>query len=94
MSQSKTLSPTPGTEPADLSLEIIILLIFGLFMALFGLLLPGIQRGALPYAQTAPMGSFWSCSPFRPLPWVRLLSAISAVRGSSSPLALARRWPG
>ena len=58
MSQSETLSPTCGTEHADLSLEIIILLIFGLFMALFGLLLPGIQRGALPYAPDSTHGLF------------------------------------
>jgi len=58
MSQTISLSTTRGTEHADLSLEIILLLIFGLFMALFGLLLLGIQRGALPYAPDSTYGLF------------------------------------
>ena len=58
MSQSETLSPTLRTEQADPSLEIIILLIFGLFMALFGVLLPWINRGALPYAPDSTHGLF------------------------------------
>lgn len=58
MSQTAALSPTAQTEGADLSLEIIVLLIFGLCMALFGLLLPPIQRGALPYAPDSTHGLF------------------------------------
>jgi hypothetical protein len=58
MSQTEVLSPTSRTEGADLSLEIIVLLIFGLFMALFGLLLLAIQRGALPYAPDSTYGLF------------------------------------
>ena len=58
MSQTQTLFPTRGTKHADLSLEIIILLIFGIFMAIFGLLLLGIQRGALPYDPDSTYGLF------------------------------------
>ena len=58
MSQTAVLSPTARTERADLSLEIIVLLIFGLFMALFGLLQPPIQRGALPHAPDSTHGLF------------------------------------
>lgn len=58
MSQMETFSPTLRTEPADPSMEIIILLIFGLFMALFGVLLPWIYRGALPYAPDSTHGLF------------------------------------
>ena len=58
MSQMATPSPTLRTEPADPSLEIIILLIFGLFMALFGVLLFWIYRGDLPYAPDSTHGLF------------------------------------
>ena len=58
MSQMETPSPTLRTAPADPSLEIIILLIFGLFMALFGLLLVWINRGDLPYAPDSTHGLF------------------------------------
>lgn len=58
MSQTETPSPTLRTEPADPSLEIIILLIFGLFMALFGVLLFWIYRGDLPYAPDSTHGLF------------------------------------
>lgn len=58
MIQTEAMSPTSRTEGADLSLEIIVLLIFGLFMALFGLLLLPIQRGALPYALDSTHGLF------------------------------------
>lgn len=36
-------------EDSDLSLEVVILLIFGVFMCLFGLLLFSIHSGELPY---------------------------------------------
>ncbi len=58
MSQTAVQSPTARTGGVDLSLEIIVLLIFGLFMALFGLLLPPIQRGALPHAPDSTHGLF------------------------------------
>ena len=58
MSQTAVQSPTARTGGVDLSLEIIVLLIFGLFMALFGLLLLPIQRGALPHAPDSTHGLF------------------------------------
>ncbi len=58
MSQTAVQSPTARTGGVDLSLEIIVLLIFGLFMALVGLLLLPIQRGALPHAPDSTHGLF------------------------------------
>lgn len=45
-------------EETDLSIEVIILLIFGVFMLLFGMLLFGIHTGALPYAPDSTYGLF------------------------------------
>lgn len=45
-------------EESDLSLEVVILLIFGVFMSLFGLLLFRIHRGALPYSPDSMYGLF------------------------------------
>jgi hypothetical protein len=45
-------------EEADLSLEIVILLIYGVSMLLFGLLLFKIHRGALPYNSNSAYGLF------------------------------------
>src|SRR5690554_3132624 len=43
---------------SDLSLEVVILLVFGVFMSLFGLLLLRIQTGELPYAPDSTYGLF------------------------------------
>lgn len=45
-------------EKSDLSLEVVILLIFGVFMFLFGLLLFRIHRGALPFTPDSMYGLF------------------------------------
>lgn len=46
------------SKESDLSIEIIILMVFGEFMLLFGLLLFGINTGALPYAPDSTYGLF------------------------------------
>jgi len=55
--------PEKDSEPAtrvesDLSLEIVILIVFGVFMLLFGLLLFKIHTGELPYAPDSTYGLF------------------------------------
>ena len=45
-------------EDANLVLEVVILLIFGVFILLFGALLPWIHRGALPYSPEGAYGLF------------------------------------
>ena len=50
-------SPVAGAE-SDLSLEVVILIVFGVFMSLFGLLLFRIQTGELPYAPDSTYGLF------------------------------------
>ncbi|MCT8337577.1 hypothetical protein FKB36_08795 [Methanoculleus sp. Afa-1] len=49
--------PVARTE-SDLSLEVAILLVFGIFMLLFGLLLFRIHTGELPYAPDSTYGLF------------------------------------
>lgn len=49
--------PAMKVEP-DLSLEIVILIVFGVFMLLFGLLLFKIHTGELPYAPDSTYGLF------------------------------------
>ncbi|ABN57059.1 MULTISPECIES: hypothetical protein [Methanoculleus] len=58
-------SSQPGEESnpvaraeSDLSLEVVILLVFGVFMSLFGLLLFRIHAGELPYAPDSTYGLF------------------------------------
>lgn len=46
------------TEESDLTLEVVILLILGVFTLLFGLLLFRIHTGALPYAPDSTYGLF------------------------------------
>lgn len=58
-----TSQPGEKTEPitraeSDLSLEVVILLVFGVFMSLFGLLLFRIHTGELPYAPDSTYGLF------------------------------------
>ena len=43
---------------SDLTLEVVILIIFGIFMLLFGLFLFKIHTGALPYAPDSTYGLF------------------------------------
>jgi uncharacterized membrane protein HdeD (DUF308 family) len=59
------LTSQPGEESdpvaraeSDLSLEVVILLVFGVFMSLFGLLLFRIHTGELPYAPDSTYGLF------------------------------------
>ena len=49
---------TAMREESDLSLEVVILLVFGLFGSLFGVLLFGIHTGALPYSPDSMYGLF------------------------------------
>lgn len=58
MNQADALSLASRTDSSELSFEFIVLLIFGLFLCLFGLLLPGIQSGAVPYAPDSTHGLF------------------------------------
>ena len=51
------IEPITRTE-SDLSLEVVILLVFGVFMLLFGLLLFRIHTGELPYAPDSTYGLF------------------------------------
>ncbi len=46
------------TGESDLTIEVVILLIFGIFMLIFGLLLFQIHTGALPYAPDSTYGLF------------------------------------
>ncbi len=46
------------TRESDLTIEVVILLIFGIFMLIFGLLLFQIHTGALPYAPDSTYGLF------------------------------------
>jgi hypothetical protein len=52
-------------EESDLSLEVVILLILGVFMFLFGILLFRIHTGELPYNLTVLTGSSWLSFPSR-----------------------------
>jgi len=52
-------------EESDLSLEIVVLLILGVFGLLFGLLLFKIYTGDLPYNPDVPTASFLSLFLFR-----------------------------
>lgn len=58
VNQRGQLSYAKIREESDLSLEVVILLIFGLFASLFGLLLFRIHTGALPYAPDSMYGLF------------------------------------
>lgn len=55
--QNKNNSSTLREE-SDLSFEVVILLVFGVFMLLFGLLLFGIHTGDLPYTPDSTYGLF------------------------------------
>lgn len=46
------------SKESDISIEVIILMVFGEFMLLFGVLLFGINTGALPYAPDSTYGLF------------------------------------
>lgn len=46
------------TEESDLSMEVVILMVFGVFMLLFGFLLFEIHTGALPYTPDSTYGLF------------------------------------
>lgn len=58
MSQQKSISQAKIRGELDLSLEGVILLVFGLFASLFGWLLLGIHTGALPYSPDSMYGLF------------------------------------
>jgi len=56
--QQKQKSFAKMREESDLSLEVVILLIFGVFMSFFGLLLFRIHTGELPYTPDSMYGLF------------------------------------
>jgi hypothetical protein len=56
--QQKRISYSKSREEADISIEVVILLLFGLFGALFGLLLLRIHTGELPYNPDSMYGLF------------------------------------
>ncbi|WP_214084251.1 DUF308 domain-containing protein [Methanoculleus sp.] len=56
-SQNQRARSTARAE-SDLSLEVVILIVFGVFMLLFGLLLFRIHTGELPYAPDSTYGLF------------------------------------
>lgn len=58
LSPQKSISQAKIREESDLSLEGVILLVFGLFASLFGWLLLGIHTGALPYSPDSMYGLF------------------------------------
>jgi hypothetical protein len=62
--QTPMARPSP-LEAADLALEVVILLIFGVFMLLFGALLPWIDKGALPYSPDGAYGLFLVLTAFQ-----------------------------
>ena len=55
--ENEKTSPTLREE-SDLSFEVVILLVFGVFMFLFGLLLFGIHTGDFPYTPDSTYGLF------------------------------------
>lgn len=57
-SQQKEKTSSTLREESDLSFEVVILLVFGVSMLLFGLLLFGIHRGDLPYTPDSTYGLF------------------------------------
>lgn len=57
-SQQKQKTDSTVRKESDLSLEVVILLVFGVFMFLFGLLLFGIHTGKLPYTPDSTYGLF------------------------------------
>jgi hypothetical protein len=58
VTQQKQISYAKIGEESDISLEVVILLIFGLFGTLFGLLLLKIHTGELPYNPDSMYGLF------------------------------------
>jgi uncharacterized membrane protein HdeD (DUF308 family) len=58
MNRMQKIPPALINEEAELSLEVVILLIFGLFMSLFGALLFKIDTGDLPYSPDSTYGLF------------------------------------
>ena len=58
VSQPGEKSDPVARAESDLSLEVVILLVFGVFMLLFGLLLFRIHTGELPYAPDSTYGLF------------------------------------
>lgn len=57
-SQQNEQSSLRSSWESDLSLEVVILIVFGVFMLLFGLLLFKIHTGDLPYAPDSTYGLF------------------------------------
>lgn len=62
--QPPVACPNPG-KGADLALEVVILLVFGVFLLLFGALLPGIRAGAVPYSPDGAYGLFLVLTSFQ-----------------------------
>ncbi|MDD4470842.1 MAG: hypothetical protein PHT97_06775, partial [Methanoculleus sp.] len=55
--RNRRADSTAGKE-LDISLEVVILLVFGVFMLIFGLLLFRIHTGELPYSPDSTYGLF------------------------------------
>ncbi|HEY0196382.1 MAG TPA: hypothetical protein VGC02_02300, partial [Methanobacterium sp.] len=55
---SDQIEKTKMREEYDLSIEVVILMVFGVFMLLFGFLLFKIHTGALPYTPDSTYGLF------------------------------------
>jgi hypothetical protein len=67
---------------SDLSLEVVVLLIFGVFWLLFGQLLVKIYTGDLPYGLDSTYGLLLVIVSFQMITWVRLLLRLSTFMGA------------
>lgn len=57
-SQARPAIPATTTRQADLTLEVVLLVLYGVFLLLYGALVPGIHSGALPYRPDSAYGLF------------------------------------
>jgi hypothetical protein len=80
-SQAQPAIPLKATREADLALEVVLLLIYGVFVLLYGALVPWIYSGALPYSPDSAYGLFL------------VLVAIQAITLGKTPFGdLRRSW--
>jgi len=63
--QPQSLASLETKQEAGLSLEVVILLVFGIFMLLFGANLPQIHAGTLPYSPDGTYGLFLVLTSFQ-----------------------------
>ena len=57
-SQAQQTIPPKPTRKADLTLEVVLLLIYGVFVLIYGALVPRLHSGALPYSPDSAYGLF------------------------------------